>query len=84
LPLGARIAKVEVMKGDIAFAGFVLTADEWQALDIDSRTQLLAAATRRDDPWEVPPVIALLAEGSGPNEYEELVELEVDAEEIDA
>ena len=37
------------MKGDIAFAGFVLTAEEWQALDPMSRAQLIAVATRRDD-----------------------------------
>jgi hypothetical protein len=43
------------MKGDIALAGFVLTAEEWAALDPLSRAQLVAAATRRDDPWIVTP-----------------------------
>jgi hypothetical protein len=38
---------------DIALAGFVLTAEEWQALDATSRAQLVAAATRQDDPWVV-------------------------------
>ena len=39
------------MKGDIALAGFVLTAAEWEALDARSRTQLMAAAIGRDDLW---------------------------------
>ena len=39
------------MKGDIAFAGFVLTAEEWRQLDALSRAQLIAVATRRTDPW---------------------------------
>ncbi|MBP6633534.1 MAG: hypothetical protein KBG28_28880 [Kofleriaceae bacterium] len=38
------------MKGDIALAGFVLTADEWQELDPSSRALLLAVALRRDEP----------------------------------
>ena len=50
------------MKGDIALAGFVLTAEEWQALDAVSRAQLVSAALRRDEPW-VP-----TAAGSGPIE----------------
>ena len=50
---------------DIALAGFMLTIEEWQALDATSRAQLVAAAsTRRDDPW----VVATLAQvvDSGP------------------
>lgn len=35
------------MKGDIAFAGFLLTADEWQALDRETRAQLVETVTRR-------------------------------------
>ena len=42
---------------DIALAGFVLTAEEWAALDAGSRAALVnAASTRRhqqDDPWVV-------------------------------
>jgi hypothetical protein len=60
------------MKGDIAFAGFVLTAEEWQALDTDARAQLIAVATRRD-PWlgaSFPPPLEPIAEGSGPLEIE--------------
>ena len=37
------------MKGDIALAGFVLTHEEWQSLDPQSREQLLMAA-RREEP----------------------------------
>ena len=38
---------------DIALAGFMLTHEEWHALDAVSRAQLVAAASeaRRDDPW---------------------------------
>ncbi len=48
------------MKGDIALAGFVLTQEEWQALDAVSRAQLVSAASHRDEPW------APSAAGSGP------------------
>lgn len=47
------------MKGDIAVAGFRMTAEEWQALDPASRAELVAVITRRDDPYE-------FAAGSGP------------------
>jgi hypothetical protein len=72
------------MKGDIGFAGFLLTADEWQALDTEARASLIAVATRRVDPWLAQPPapsIETLAEGSGPFEIEEIeaVELEPDA-----
>jgi hypothetical protein len=72
------------MKGDIGFAGFLLTADEWQALDTEARAALIAVATRRVDPWlATPPAPSIepLAEGSGPFEIEELsdAELEPDA-----
>jgi hypothetical protein len=55
------------MKGDIAFAGFVLTAEEWRQLDPKSRAQLIAVATRQPDPLRV--------EGSGAHE---IIELEPD------
>jgi hypothetical protein len=51
------------MNGDIALAGFVLTMEEWQALDPASRAQLVAAMFRWADPCETPSVV--LAEGSG-------------------
>jgi hypothetical protein len=69
------------MKGDIAFAGFVLTADEWQELDSEMRAQLIAVATRRADPWLAPPICEPLAEGSGPLEIEELADNELLADE---
>jgi hypothetical protein len=50
------------MKGDIALAGFVLTKEEWQALDAVSRAQLVHAAMRRDEPCRP------TAAGSGPIE----------------
>jgi len=65
---------VEGMKGDVLFAGFVLTAEEWQQLDPVSRAQLIAVATRRADPWLVPP-----PRPSKPHEVE-LIELEPDPE----
>lgn len=43
------------MTGDIALAGFVLTVEEWQALDARSRAELLAAAFQRELPWLVDP-----------------------------
>jgi hypothetical protein len=45
------------MKGDIAVAGLMITAEEWQALDAASRAQLVAVITRQDP---------TLAAGSGP------------------
>ena len=47
------------MKGDIAVAGFRMTAEEWQALDPASRADLVAVITRRDEAVQ-------LAAGSGP------------------
>lgn len=68
------------MKGDIAFVGFVLTAEEWRDLDAESRAALCAVATRtHDDSFpqrlarssDAPPVSEpahALAEGSGPTD----------------
>ncbi|HTR51535.1 MAG TPA: hypothetical protein VMJ10_12555 [Kofleriaceae bacterium] len=52
------------MNGDVALAGFVLTAEEWQALDPATREQLVAVAHR-----ERPAVVArtVTAVGSEPN-----------------
>jgi hypothetical protein len=33
------------MKGDIAIAGFMITAEEWQGLDSLARSQLVAVIT---------------------------------------
>jgi hypothetical protein len=41
----------EGMKGDIALAGYKLTAEEWQQLDPLQRAELLAVVTHRDDRW---------------------------------
>jgi hypothetical protein len=53
------------MKGDIALAGFWLTAEEWEALDAVSRVQLIAAVMRRD-PYAAVPAPAHFPEGSAP------------------
>ena len=37
------------MQGDIALAGFMMTADEWKALDAPSRALLIAIATKPED-----------------------------------
>jgi len=37
------------MQGDIALAGFMMTADEWRALDAPSRALLMAIATKPED-----------------------------------
>jgi hypothetical protein len=66
------------MKGDIAFVGFVLTSDEWQALDDEARAQLIAVATRQADPWIAPSLCEPRAEGSGPFEIEDVVERETE------
>lgn len=49
------------MKGDIALAGFVLTAEEWDALDTRSRALLLAAAFHRGASWDLAPLDAVPA-----------------------
>jgi hypothetical protein len=59
------------MKGDIALAGFVLTAEEWQLLDSVSRAQLLAAAFERDAPWIVAPLSGVLSQPTAVTELEE-------------
>jgi hypothetical protein len=64
------------MKGDIAFAGFVLTPDEWHLLDDEARAELIAITTRHADPWLPAPGSESLAEGSGPFSIEEVVERE--------
>lgn len=55
------------MKGDIAVAGLMITAEEWQALDAASRAEVVAVITHREDPNAnavVAPVV--LAEGTSP------------------
>lgn len=50
------------MKGDIALAGLIMTAEEWQSLDPLSRAQILSAAFQRDAPWVVAPLAGMLSE----------------------
>ena len=42
------------MKGDIALAGYVLTAEEWEAMDAVTRVSLITAVMQRD-PWAAVP-----------------------------
>jgi hypothetical protein len=44
------------MRRNLAFAGFVLTEEEWDGLDELARAQLIAAVTRRDGWIAAPPV----------------------------
>ena len=64
------------MKGDIAFVGFMLTSDEWQELDAQSRAQLIAVATRRVDP--APDRPRRLAEGTGKHEVIDFIDSELE------
>ena len=54
------------MTGDIALAGFLLTAEEWRQLDPDSRAQLLAAVLRRDEPWVASAPVVVVAPAPAP------------------
>lgn len=53
------------MKGDIALAGYVLTAEEWEAMDAATRVSLIAAVMQRD-PWAAVPQPSQFPEGSAP------------------
>ena len=55
------------MKGDVALAGFVLTAEEWQALDAVSRAHLIAIASPQDG-WVVAPLAGASSEPVNDNE----------------
>jgi len=68
------------MQGDIALAGFMMTAAEWEALDAPSRALLLAIATKPDElatletretPVEVPLEMPVFAVGTAPITDEE-------------
>ncbi len=63
------------MKGDIGFVGFMLTADEWQELDADSRAVLIAVATRRAQP---PPPPRRFPDGTGKHEVLDVLDEELD------
>ncbi len=64
------------MKGDIAFVGFMLTAEEWQELDAASRAALIAVATRRADAVLAPP--RRMPEGTGKHEVIDMIEADLD------
>ena len=51
------------MKGDVALAGIVFSADDWAAYEPFVRAELLAAAAPAHDAWLVTPVRGVL---SGP------------------
>jgi hypothetical protein len=51
LPAVRAWAQGEIMRRDIALAGFVMTGDEWDGLDESQRAQLLMVALRNDGPW---------------------------------
>lgn len=56
------------MKGDIAVAGLMITAEEWQALDAASRAEVIAVITRREESDATAVVVpAILAEGTNPS-----------------
>ena len=68
------------MQGDIALAGFMMTADEWKALDAPSRALLIAIATKPEDlakletletPVETEMQMPLFAVGTAPITDEE-------------
>lgn len=66
------------MKGDVAFVGFMLTADEWQELDSQSRAQLIAVATRRTDSWLEEPRPRRFPDGTGKHEVIEPLDGELE------
>ena len=50
------------MKPDIALAGFLLTAEEWQAFEPSARAQLIALASGRDEGWVALPLAGVISE----------------------
>ena len=54
--------KVGSMKSDVALAGFLLTAEEWQSFDPSARAQLIALASGRDDAWVAVPLAGVISE----------------------
>jgi hypothetical protein len=51
------------MRGDVALAGIVFSAEDWASYDPAYRAELMAAATRGADAWVVGPATGAL---SGP------------------
>lgn len=50
------------MNRDIALAGFLLTAEEWQSFDPTARAQLIAVASRREEAWVAVPLTGVISE----------------------
>jgi hypothetical protein len=50
------------MNRDIALAGFLLTAEEWQSFDPAARAQLMAVASRREEAWVAAPLAGAISE----------------------
>jgi hypothetical protein len=55
-------AEGEIMQADITLAGFMLTVEEWEQLDLQAREELVTASIRRDEPWVVRRARGLLAD----------------------
>lgn len=92
------------MKGDVAFAGFMFSAEEWRALDSETRAQLVSVAARRFPTGTEQPLAARgsiepqrtfisggtivkepqLAQGSGPLERDDYIDLFGDLDELKA
>ncbi|HEY5920894.1 MAG TPA: hypothetical protein VIV11_04450 [Kofleriaceae bacterium] len=66
------------MKGDIAFVGFMMTADEWQELDAQSRAQLIAVATRQAEPYVDEGRPRRFPDGTGKHEIVEAIDADLD------
>ncbi|HEX5061327.1 MAG TPA: hypothetical protein VFV99_18295 [Kofleriaceae bacterium] len=67
------------MRGDIAFVGFMMTAEEWQELDPESRAQLIAVATRRADPDVPQSAPRRFPDGTGKHEIVESIDDELES-----
>ena len=52
-----------MMKGDIALAGLLFSAEDWATYDPAHRADLMAAASSPTEPWVVGPITGVL---SGP------------------
>lgn len=50
------------MNRDVALAGFLLTAEEWQSFEPTARAQLMAVASRREEAWVVAPLAGMVSE----------------------
>lgn len=51
------------MKGDVALAGLLFSAEDWASYEPSHRAELMEAATSPSDPWVMAPITGVL---SGP------------------